>query len=801
MFLFLLLILLVSLGSVSALENEDIVLSTDYLENSQHSSLIQSSFDDDSLTINDDTGDSSLNGALSLLDDDLDLDDSSAGLNADGLNLGDKSSGLLIGDSSSSDGSSGLDGDYYNPNAIQSEGDAKLSLEDNAVSGLVINLTNDNINDFFSGGILRQSYNNSTFAIVEDMSDLGILTIFANNLTINGNNHTLRNTAFCVGNYANNVTLNNFTLDLDCGLEANEYAAILIWKSNDVNIFNVNVNYVSPNNISAYAIYSLANQYRPNENLKIVNCSINFVADNSHGGRVYAVRLEYSPNAVFSNNVIDAYLPLHTIAFVGTTAVLESEFSLAVGISNCDNLNFDNNTINANVNVRPECENPTLDSVFICDSENCRFTNNRMFLYDNITFFGEANYLYALDVYRVDNMIIESNDIHVETMGGKFAAGTAYPIQITGPASDVLIRYNELFSRSNGPNIGIYSQNFNGEDFITIMNNHINVTGWAGNHSWALVAGIESQDDNDVIMNNLIEVHSIMDVSMEDNLYGISYSQSTDGTHTYKVINNTVISDGYYLSYMLDADNTTVTNNTLVRTDKYADTDYDPFKRGDTIGSETDGVRNNDFSGNRVITMFEHRIESQDNEIDGGEEFHYEIPLNVNNYTNNLNGSGIRPAVPGFPGGNPLIPNGNGHHSFSTGDYGNGGFPDLSGDDGGSLSARHFGAYANVRNSFSNHGSSSNSYNGQTVRSENSSSTSPSTNGISLSGSSRSTGSSAGASGTAGATEDLAKAYEIEEEDNLSVKSADYSQMIVICLALFILLAIGYKREKDHEEQ
>ena len=776
MFLSLFVIIILSLAGVSAQENDD---GGFYLSNLEGSGLCD--------------------GCLSISDDG-DCSDSCdySSCSVDSSNSGDSPSGS--GDDSSDSGDSPSFSDD-NSGDVPSGGGEEIIEDENDTSSPVINLTLDNIHSFFRGGKLRQSDSNSTFSIMEDMSDLGILTILASNVTINGNNHTLRNTAFCIGSYVNNVTLNNFTLDVDTNFEDNENAIILIWKSDDVNLFNININQVSPENVGAYAIYSLANQYRSNENLKIVNCSINFTANNIYGGRAYAVRLEHSPDAVFSNNVVDAYLPLHTVGFVGTTAVLDSELVLAVGVSYCDNLTFDNNTVCANVNAHPACDNPTLDGIFICDSVDCRFTNNRLSLYDNVTAYEQINYLYGLDVYRTDNMLIEHNDFHVETIGGTFGMGTAYPIQITGPASDVMIRFNEIFSKSNGPNIGIYSQNFNGANFISILNNHINITGWAGNHSWALVAGIESQDDNDVIMNNLIEVHNTHEFSKDNNIYGISYSQSTNGTHSYRVINNTVISDGYYLSYMLDADNTTVTNNTLVRTDKYSDTDYDPFRRGDSIGSDTDGVRNNSFSGNRVITIFEHALENQDNEIDGGEEFHYDVPGNVNNYTNNLNGSGIKPVLPGFPGGNPLVPGGDGHSAFSAGDRGDGAFPDLSGDDGGSLSTRHFGTDADVRNSFSNQGNSSNSFNGRAVRNENSSSASPSIDGVSSSGSSRSTGSSAGASGTAGATEDLAKAYEIEERDVLTANSADLSQMLLICLAVLMLVAIGYKRQKDCEDK
>ena len=333
---------------------------------------------------------------------------------------------------------------------------------------LIFNITNDNIMDYFKRGTLNSKFNYATLFITEDIEDMDVLTIRASNVTIIGNNHTLTNTVFSVE--ANGVKLNNFTLNGTMGFYDNEYAAILVYGANDVDISNVNINYIAEKNEDAYAIYSMGSSWKTNSNLRIANCTINFTGSNKNSGRTYAVKMEYSPNALFANNSIDAYLPLRTIAFVGDTAVLDSEFALAVGVTNCDNLTFDNNTINAYVNARPECAYPTLDSVFICDSKNCNFTNNRMYLADSITYKDEANYLYGLDIYRNENMTVENNTIRVETDGGAFAAGTAYPIQLTGPASGIVIKGNDLYSRSNGPNLGIYSQNFNGKTYSAKTN-------------------------------------------------------------------------------------------------------------------------------------------------------------------------------------------------------------------------------------------------------------------------------------------------------------------------------------------
>ena len=52
--------------------------------------------------------------------------------------------------------------------------------------------------------------------------------------------------------------------------------------------------------------------------------------------------------------------------------------------------------------------------------------------------------IFTIKIYK-----IESNNINVETTGGAYAAGTAYPIQLTGPADGVVIKYNTIYSKSN----------------------------------------------------------------------------------------------------------------------------------------------------------------------------------------------------------------------------------------------------------------------------------------------------------------------------------------------------------------
>ena len=44
-------------------------------------------------------------------------------------------------------------------------------------------------------------------------------------------------------------------------------------------------------------------------------------------------------------------------------------------------------------------------------------------------------------------------------------------------------------------------------------------------------------------------------------------------------------------------------------------------------------------------------------------------------------------------------------------------------------------------------------------------------------------------------------AYEIDEHDNVASKSSDYLQLGIICIVALLLLLVGYKRQKDKEEE
>ena len=543
-----------------------------------------------------------------------------------------------------------------NVSAIDVSGDLSVISDEDAeepdIPDLYIeydnNVTADNINRFFPNGILNSSYSDSVLNFRGTFNDFGVLTINQRNVTITGEDCLLVNTVFDVS--GSNVLLSNISFILNESYYDNEYSAIFI-TSDNVTLNNIFINYTAPEDMEAYGIYSSGTSKRPVDGLTIVNSTILFKGQNFNRDVYnYALKLDYSPNTLIYNNRIDSRLVLRGVNFASGRVASDSDYSLSISATNCDNLVFVSNNVTSDA-IGRSFGYPTLDCFFIWGCDNAYILNNSFLLTDFFTYKGVDNYLYALDIYSLDNLTVAFNNISVITTGGKLSAGAAYPFQLTGPLSNVNILYNNLYSYSNGPNIGIYSSNSGGNTALYIMYNKINITGLAGEDSWALVAGIEGQDSNDIIMNNLIEVHSKGDVDENTNIYGISYSQSSPGNHSFDIINNTVLSDGFYSVYLESAVNSTITHNTLISYQDDIEDGSGGYKRGD-------GVHEREMSyNNLVFNEFDYSAKRA-NDIDSGYVFNYTAPDNVDNISNIINGSGISGRnifdVPDF---NPLIRN------------------------------------------------------------------------------------------------------------------------------------------------
>jgi len=706
---------------------------------------------------------------------------------------------------------------------------SETSLPDTNIVIQNYTLDSDNIYEYFDeDGVLYENYSNSIFNLSDDIQNFGIIEIPVDNVTFIGNNYNLKNTVFYLS--GNNITLCNFSMEIYHAFEDIEGSGIYI-RGSDIIIDGIQMDYYVPPETRAYGIYADGARKSVVNNLKIINSNVYFVANNVYSKvSNHCVDLYYCNNTLLENNTFTGSFPLKDVNFGPVGADESSETVVLLGVIMSDYTRLNANTFITNIDDRFG-DYPTLDAIFIYGSNFCNMTNNNLSMFDFITLSGVPNYLYGVDIYRLSNFSFTGNNIHIETTGGTFSHGTAYPIQMTGPYSNVTIAFNNLYSKSNGPNLGIYSMNYYGQTSLYIYNNTINVTGLAGEHEWALVAGIETQDDYAYIENNIIEVHSVREVGENDNLYGISYRQRTDGNHTQIVKNNIVFSDGLYSVYMLSTLNSVITDNILVSTRDDINYGYGGYKAGS--GSHIgDTIYNN-----RIINYYDY-FGRLYNSATGERTSMYRYQENVNNRTNEFDGTGMtgRSDNPTFTD-NPTqsassnikyrnIPGGGSSSSGSgsgSGDGGNGNSGSTGGSDSGSQSGNGgyysnsssaprvdeggssessglswMDAVLNYLNSNTNSGSEEvQSYNGN-VESNNTEST-PDIAGSDAPASS-STGSEASGGAGASGAESQPKAYEISEKTDKSISPNNSYLSFALIIITMILLIIGYRRKDSSDE-
>jgi len=650
------------------------------------------------------------------------------------------------------------------------------------------NVTPTNFGVYFQNGVLNDKYKDETLLFSGNFENLNQLTIKSDNVKIIGNGAIFKNTVFNIE--SNGVILKNLKFDSNRNIKSNDGAVIRISGEN-CNLVNLTINYIVPNDVEAYAIFADGYNSNPADCLKIINSTIYFEGHNVNVNRYNcAIKLTCVDSLLIENNTVTTSLPLKNVDYGPQGATIDSDYVYTIGIEECDNFIINNNTIVCDVNKRPAVSYPTLNCVMISKSDNGLFSDNSIFMTDFVTFPGIENYLYGLDIYNLNDLVVINNKISIITTGGKLALGTAYPIQICGPISGINITLNDLYSFSNGPNIGIYSQNYYGPTDLSITFNKINVTGLAGVHEWALVTGIESQDTNAEILNNYIEVHSVGPVSVNDNLYAISYRQSTAGSHTFNIQNNFAMSNGYYAVYLLSSDDSTIFNNTLISSNGDVNSGDNSYKQGPRN-------HNGDFSReNRVITILDYY--KSKNNID--------VTSNSNSFDNSIISGGSiswnNYNSQQRPNGNPLVPHYSNIKKDSPANPMDGSDENNNYIDDGSVQGR---IYVSDKKSDLKHETSSENDEFSYVEAtsygdvgsdgfnfnsySNGSDVSPSLNGNdnSLSGSQSSDGSAS--------SQSVSKsAYELDE----TVKDKEkFIPSVFLVVLILLLLVIGYKRKNS----
>ena len=419
-------------------------------------------------------------------------------------------------------------------------------------------VTNETFFDYFGDdGVLLGDITFDTLIFKGEFSNLGVNVVYVPRaIVINGDNAVLRNIAIMCeqGTTLNNLTLNatNYVADTD--------GALIYAIGSDVTVNNITIDYnATDGSNNAIAVYASGA-----DNFKLVNSTITFTGNNVDG-KVFAqgIKIAKSNNAVVDSNIITTSCPLVDVDYSHWGSI-DTDLVFAIGVEKSENVKIINNIVDNSAWTKGNNANfPTFDAFIAHTANNLLLKNNTISHTDVITPKGTSSYIYALDFYESNSVIVEDNRVLLNTTGGKEGAGAAYAVQVTGPYNNFVVRGNNLTTVSNGPNLGVYSQNYYGTTEITVENNWINVTGFAGPADFALVSGMEFQDTVAKAYNNTIYVQNVNEYNDDNNIAGITYIQSTSGSHKFDIQNNTIYSEGKYAVVIKSAKDSQIIGNTL----------------------------------------------------------------------------------------------------------------------------------------------------------------------------------------------------------------------------------------------
>ena len=319
-----------------------------------------------------------------------------------------------------------------------------------------------------------------------------------------------------------------------------------------------------------------------------------------------------------------------------------------------------------------------------------------------------------------------------------------------------------MHSVSNGPNIGVYSQNYYGSTQIDVISNFINITGKAGTDSWALVAGIEVQDSDDRILNNTIIVDTVGGYKAGDRVYGISYSQNTQGNHKYDIKYNKVTTPGP-IAISLNQGLGSTTSDTNVM--------YNILVTG--VGEGGDRAVSIGGNGQNNVVRYN---------TNGADTIRHMSERDIPSWLKNYNSGGVG--------------NGNGVDLswLNTGNNAGNGLGNGEGS-GNSLSGKGQGSGLTIKSKVN--GNNINPSTSDAIRGDaNSTRYTYGESGISIASAS----SSAGSGSSSSSSPSESKAYEITKQIQ-ELDKINYIQTIIGIILVLILLIIGYREKERTEEE
>lgn len=430
-------------------------------------------------------------------------------------------------------------------------------------NGTINGVDYSNYFDTATGNII--STNDLTFAGIFNAKTFGNFKI-NESITIDATEATFNNVGFDL--LASNITLIGGTYNIDDSVATN---AVIDVTGDNAYVTETVIDVYAPEDQDFVAI-DIANS----NGTLIYGNVITYDCEYANLDNVnYIIRAKNSPNVNISVNEIFSILPFKNVdPHMVIIGHIIDRFVSSIYIEYSDNFTLYFNILEGYINKT--CTGyPTLDMVIICDSDNGYVGWNYIEEHDFVTEPDNPSYLYAIDVYRCDNLTIEFNEIELYSEGGTYVPGTingtsaAYGIQLTGPYTGVIINGNTITTANNGPNAGIYSQNFAGYTSLKIINNTINVEGKANFHQWYFLSGVELIVDESYIVGNEITITNKCDYETGYNAYGISFSQYYIRLPTSFVVENNTIElvNGHYAVYIQADVYASVTNNCLTSMD------------------------------------------------------------------------------------------------------------------------------------------------------------------------------------------------------------------------------------------
>ena len=290
--------------------------------------------------------------------------------------------------------------------------------------------TNDNLN--FNGDFYAKDFGN--FKV--DKS-----------ITIDAANATFHNIGFDL--MVSQITINGGTFIFDEDAAVN---SVFYTFGSHNTIENTVIDVTAPENQDFYTVNLNQANY-----IEILNNTIHYVANYANAANYnYVIKVKEGSENKVIGNTITALLPLKDVDYTNYTTrfpTIDLDFVAGVAVESSGKFLFENNTLNVTGQLRGGYF-PTLDAFIIVKTDNAKVIGNKIYLRDNASAQNDTNYLYAVDIYRCEGILVDNNEIRINTDGGQVTTngtGAAYGIQLTGWHTGVVISNNNITTANNGP--------------------------------------------------------------------------------------------------------------------------------------------------------------------------------------------------------------------------------------------------------------------------------------------------------------------------------------------------------------